>query len=157
MKHSDDNHHKSRKFLKMPVYPGGKDSFRAFVAENLRYPESALQNNVQGTVYLEYTVDNIGTIDNIIVTRGIGYGCDEEAVRLVKLITYPSVRNRGVKMKVTMKTRIAFTLPAKQKEQKEVTSEIKLSYSKPEEAKPQKEAALPKPTYGYTITINQNS
>ncbi len=141
----------------MPVYPGGKDSFRAFVAENLRYPEAALQNNIQGTVYLEYTVDNIGTIDNIVVTRGIGYGCDEEAVRLVKLITYPSVRNRGVKMKVTMKTRIAFTLPAKQEEQKKMTAEIKISYSKPEEAKEQKETSKLKPTYGYTITISQGS
>jgi len=141
----------------MPVYPGGKDSFRAFVAENLRYPEAALQNNIQGTVYLEYTVDNIGTIDNIVVTRGIGYGCDEEAVRLVKLITYPSVRNRGVKMKVSMKTRIAFTLPAKQEELKKKTTEIKISYSNPEVAKEQKETSKLKPTYGYTITISQGS
>jgi protein TonB len=157
MRHTNDKPHKSRKFLKMPSYPGGKNSFREFVAENLRYPEAALQNNIQGTVYLEYTVDNIGTIDNIVVTKGIGHGCDEEAIRLVKLISYPSVRNRGIKMKVTMKTRIAFTLPKKQKEEQPANAEMKINYSKPPEVKPQNDAVLTKPTYGYTITINPGS
>jgi TonB family protein len=154
MKHSPDKPHKSRKFLKMPAFPGGKNSFREFVSDNLHYPEEALKNGIQGTVYLEYTVDNVGNVENIAVTRGIGYGCDEEAIRLIMLITYPSVRNRGIKMKVTMKTRIAFTLPAPQIEKAEVTTSFKISYTNPKtDAVPEKQKPQ-EPSYGYTITLS---
>lgn len=157
MKHTPDKPHKSRKFLRMPAYPGGKNSFREFIAENMRYPEEALKNNIQGTVYLEYTVDNIGNIDNITVARGIGYGCDEEAVRLVKLITYPSVRNRGIKMKVTMKTRIAFTLPGKPAASAEKTTEIRINYTKPGNKPIEPDAQTVNPSYVYSIIINPGS
>ena len=157
MRHSKDKPHKTRKFLKIPVYPGGKRSFREFVAENLVYPEEALSKGVQGTVYLEYTVDNIGQVENITVTHGIGHGCDEEAIRLVRLLSYPSVRNRGVKLKVKMKTRIAFVLPAPSSDTSNAESGIKISYSpvKAENPEPAQKQP-PKPSYAYTITIHPN-
>ncbi|HOW30205.1 MAG TPA: energy transducer TonB [Bacteroidales bacterium] len=153
MKHQQDKQHKPKKFLKMPVFPGGKKSFREFVAANLQYPEEALKYGIQGTVYLDYTVDNIGTIENIAVTRGVGYGCDEEAVRLVKMLSYPPVRNRGVKMKVTMKTRIAFTLPAPQIEKGESTASFKINYTSPKVLPTEKVEKPQNNSYGYTITI----
>jgi len=155
MKHSNEKLHKTRKFLKIPVYPGGKLSFREFVAENLVYPEEALSKGVQGTVYLEYTVDNIGQVENIVVTHGIGHGCDEEAIRLVKLLSYPSVRNRGIKLKVKMKTRIAFVLPVSSSDTSDSENGIRISYSPAKVNDPDpSQTKTPTPAYGYTITIN---
>jgi len=153
MKQPSDKPQKPHKFLKMPSFPGGKSSFREFVKENLRYPEEALKNSIQGTVFLDYTVDNIGTVENIVVTRGIGYGCDEEAIRLIKLITYPAVKNKGVKMKVSMKTRISFVLPAPPKEKKEITSEIRINYTAASQPAGNKPEQPPQPSYGYTLTF----
>lgn len=156
MKDKTDKPHKPHKFLKTPSFPGGQKSFKEFVDENLKYPEEAIKNNIQGTVYLKYMVDNTGRIENIVVTKGIGYGCDEEAVRLVKLISYPPVKNRGVRLKVMMKTRIAFTLPIKIIENNPAATEIKLSYTTPEVEIPTKTGES-KPVYGYSITITSGS
>jgi len=153
MKQPSDKPQKPHKFLKMPSFPGGKSSFREFVKENLRYPEEALKNNIQGTVYLDYTVDNIGVVENIAVTRGIGYGCDEEAIRLIKLITYPAVKNKGVKMKVTMKTRIAFMLPVAQTEKEEISTAFRINYTATSPSGGKKPEQQPRSSYGYTITF----
>ena len=64
-----------------------------------------------GSVYLIYTVNNIGEITDIEVTKGIGYGCDEEALRVIRMMQYEPARNRGIKMKVEMKSTIHFKLP----------------------------------------------
>jgi TonB family protein len=151
MKNSEDKHPKKTGFIKKPSFPGGKISFQEFIADNLRYPAKAMENKTEGVVYLEYTVDNLGKIDNIAVSHGIGSGCDEEAVRLVKLLKYPALRNKGVKMKVTMKTRIQFKLPPSQEPQP--AKRINISYT----AVPSKEAKRPelavRPVYSYKINL----
>jgi len=154
MRQNRDKPHKTRKFLKIPVFPGGKRSFREFVAENLVYPAEAINKGIQGTVYLEYTVDNIGQIENISVTHGIGYGCDEEAIRLVRLLSYPSVRNRGIKLKVKMKTRIAFVLPTPSSDTSDPVNGIKISYSPVKTENPEPGQKPVKPSYGYTINLD---
>jgi TonB family protein len=102
---------KRKSFLRLPAYPGGKDAYLKFISDNMVYPEQALTNKVEGTVYLVYTVNNIGEIGEIEVSRGIGYGCDEEAVRVIRLMQYEPARNRGIKMNVEMKIKIHFKLP----------------------------------------------
>ncbi|PTQ95705.1 TonB family protein [Mucilaginibacter yixingensis] len=66
-------------------FPGGIDSFFKFMSKNLKYPPDAKKNNVQGKVFLTFVVEKDGSLTDIKVVRGIGYGCDEEAIRVMKL------------------------------------------------------------------------
>jgi protein TonB len=61
-------------------YPG----FYKFVRENLKYPEQAIKDGVEGTVRVEFIVNKDGSISHVKVVQGIGAGCDEEAIRIVK-------------------------------------------------------------------------
>ncbi len=78
-----------KEFLKaeqQPEYEGGSEAFRKFLEKNLRYPPQAARANVQGKVFLQFSVMTDGSIANVEVIKGIGYGCDEEAVRVVRLM-----------------------------------------------------------------------
>ena len=68
----------------MPSFPGGQTALVAYLQENLKYPQSARDNGIQGRVYINFVVEKDGSISNVKVNRGIGGGCDEEAVRVVK-------------------------------------------------------------------------
>ncbi len=63
---------------------GGMSSFYKYIKKNLDYPRQAKRMGVQGKVFLEFIVDKDGTITNVKVLRGIGAGCDEEAMRILK-------------------------------------------------------------------------
>lgn len=65
-------------------FPGGIDEFYAYVTANMRYPETARELKVQGKVYLTFVVEKDGHLSDIKIMRGIGNGCDEEAIRLMK-------------------------------------------------------------------------
>lgn len=67
-----------------PAEPvGGFKAFYAYVGETLEYPKSAARLNISGRVYLQFVVEKDGTLTDIVVARGIGGGCDEEAVRVL--------------------------------------------------------------------------
>jgi len=69
-----------------PAHPqGGYATFYAFISENLEYPRKALSLQISGKVYVKFIVDRDGSLSNIEVIRGIGAGCDEEAVRVLKI------------------------------------------------------------------------
>ena len=68
-----------------PVFTGGLDAFYKFLAHEVHYPKLAKKNNVQGKVFLSFMIDNDGTLTNVKVVRGIGSGCDEESVRVLKM------------------------------------------------------------------------
>lgn len=70
----------------MPLFPGGDAERQKFLNENTRYPQQALETDIQGTVYVQFVVDTKGNITDVKVMRGIGGGCDEEAVRVVKMM-----------------------------------------------------------------------
>lgn len=67
-------------------FPGGTKEMMQFLATVIRYPEIARETNVQGTVFVEFTVHTDGKIRNVRLLRGIGSGCDEEAMRAVKAL-----------------------------------------------------------------------
>ena len=67
-----------------PEFPGGSEALRNYLIENLRYPEQAKKDGVEGRVVVLFTVTEDGSILNVEVSQGIGSGCDEEAVRVVK-------------------------------------------------------------------------
>jgi len=66
------------------VYPGGIIAFQNYLKNNLIYPETAIKNNAEGTVQIEFTVEKDGSLVNFKILRGIGYGCDQEVINLLK-------------------------------------------------------------------------
>jgi TonB family protein len=69
----------------VPEFPGGLDAFIRFIQRNTHYPNAARTDNISGQVTVSFVVERDGTIIEIKVQRGLGHGCDEEAVRVMKL------------------------------------------------------------------------
>ena len=140
----------NRKFLKLPHLDGGKEMLKKFFRENLRYPKEALEKSVEGDVVVKYKVSGLGEVFDAVVEHGIGHGCDEEALRLVGMLQYEAVKNRGVRVTSNSRMKIPFRLPKKAK-----TSGIKMEYKekpKPSSPKAGETTAEKKPgTYTYTI------
>jgi periplasmic protein TonB len=67
----------------MPRFPGDSDSLLKFLNSTVRYPDEARSKNIQGRVVVKFVVDKDGSITNPVIVRGIGGGCDEEAIRLI--------------------------------------------------------------------------
>ena len=68
----------------MPEFPGGLSEMFRYIGESLNYPELAKQTDISGTVSLTFVVEPDGSITNVTLLRGIGGGCDEEAIRVIK-------------------------------------------------------------------------
>lgn len=69
-----------------PTYPGGEAALYSKLAQNLRYPRSAVESGIQGRVIVTFVVEKDGSITNPKVTRSPYYGFDEEAIRVVKTL-----------------------------------------------------------------------
>ena len=142
------DHHNKKRFLNLPKYIGGSKAFREFITENLRYPETALEAKVEGSVIVEYDILDNGAVSNPRVLKGLGYGCDEEAIRVVNLLHFEKVKNRGIRVKLTSKTNINFKLP-------KVSINYSVSYTnktdKPS-VEPEQKNSDPV-TYEYTIQL----
>lgn len=67
-----------------PGFPSGEEAFYKYLSENITYPQQAKDAGIQGRVVVGFVVMDDGSIVNVEVVRGIGGGCDEEAVRVVK-------------------------------------------------------------------------
>ena len=67
----------------MPQYPGGEKAMMEYVAKNVKYPQEAKDKEIQGRVFVSFVVEKDGSVSTVKVLRGIGGGCDEEAVRVV--------------------------------------------------------------------------
>ena len=87
------------------------ETFKNYLLENLRYPEEALKNKIEGRVILNLSISVIGEILDIEVKRSLGYGCDEEAVRLVREgpIWNPASSD-GTSVKTKVRVRVNFKL-----------------------------------------------
>jgi protein TonB len=95
----------------LPEYPGGSSEYYKFLEKNLRYPATARRNNTRGRVIVTMVVEKDGTLSQVKVVRGIGDGCDEEAVRLVQLSSpwKPGIQN-GRAVRVMYSVPGSFTL-----------------------------------------------
>ncbi|WP_020530155.1 energy transducer TonB [Flexithrix dorotheae] len=97
-----------------PAEPiGGYKAFYAFVGENLKYPRKALDLSVEGRVYIKFVVDKDGSLTNLQIARGIGAGCDEEALRVMsKAPKWKPGKQRGRAVRQQMVIPIVFKLIA---------------------------------------------
>jgi len=95
----------------MPEYPGGMDAMFKFIGENLKYPASAKEKGIQGTVVISFIVNKDGSISDTEILRGIGGGCDEESLRIVN--AFPAWKpgvNEGEKVRTQMRLPIMYKL-----------------------------------------------
>ena len=67
----------------MPQYPGGEKAMMEYVAKNVKYPQEAKDKEIQGRVFVSFVIEKDGSVNEVKVMRGIGGGCDEEAVRVI--------------------------------------------------------------------------
>lgn len=92
----------------MPAFPGGEAEMRKYLGKSIKYPQMAQDAGISGTVFLTFEVDKDGKIKDVKVLRGIGGGCDEEAIRVVKAMPqWTPGKQRGKPV------RVQFTLPVK--------------------------------------------
>jgi periplasmic protein TonB len=70
----------------MPEFPGGESELYSFLSKNLEYPELAQKNRIEGKIAVRFVVDIDGSISKIEIAKRIGWGCDEEAIRVLKLM-----------------------------------------------------------------------
>ncbi len=95
----------------MPSFPGGEQALFKYLGENTKYPSMAKDAGVQGVVYVTFVVMENGSIENVRVLRGIGGGCDEEAVRVVKnMPSWSPGKQRGKPVRVQYNLPIRFIL-----------------------------------------------
>jgi protein TonB len=94
-----------------PEFPGGMESWGEFLRNNLKYPEQARQMGVEGTVYVVFEIRKDGSVENVELLRGIGAGCDEEAMRVIKESpNWTPGKQRGHIVNVRMRLPIRFKL-----------------------------------------------
>lgn len=142
-------HKKKKHFIKKPLYPGGKQAFIQFIQKHLRYPEEALTAKIEGRVLVGFDVDDNGQVHNPHIIKGIGHGCDEEALRVVRLLQYEKVKNRGIRIRAKHKTYITFRLP-----KASIAYEITNEKEKAPEKNTRPDKSKSETTYSYTITFN---
>lgn len=86
-------------------------SLNKFIYSQMRYPAVARKENIQGKVIVSFTVRTDGSISDVVVERGIGGGCDEEAIRIIKLMPkWLPGKNKGKLVNVKYKLPLSFRL-----------------------------------------------
>lgn len=102
-----------------PKYPGGEQALFKYLAQNIKYPKNARENGISGTVYIQFVVEKDGTIEEVKVLRGIGFGCDEEAIRVVKSMPkWKPGLQRGKPVRVSYNIPINFSFGTNKKPKK---------------------------------------
>lgn len=91
-----------------PEFPGGLEGLYDYLGKNIKYPLPARASNIKGTVYVSFVVEPDGSVSNITILKGIGGGCDEEAIRVVNhMPKWKPARQKG------RAVRFLFNLPIK--------------------------------------------
>ncbi|UII21782.1 energy transducer TonB [Fulvivirga ligni] len=85
--------------------PGGYPAFYKFVGDKLKYPAQARRMGIEGKVFVQFVVDKDGSLTDVKAVKGIGAGCDEEAVRVIKTApkwSPPKQRGKPVKQRIIL-------------------------------------------------------
>ena len=95
-----------------PNFTGGEDSLQHYLKKNLVYPPSALEKRIEGSVIVQFVVEEEGQLTNLYVVKGLSPECDQEALRLVKGMRKwePGIQ-RGNPVRVQFDLPIKFELP----------------------------------------------
>lgn len=94
-----------------PEFPGGEKAMYKFLGDKIQYPAAASRANVSGRVTLQFVVEKDGSIGAIKVLKSVGFGCDEEAIRVVKAMPkWNAGKQNGRPVRVYFTLPIMFTL-----------------------------------------------
>jgi len=150
-----------KNLLTKAQYPGGKKAMDKFVKENMKYPLEAIEEKIEGDVELTYRVGSHGKVLNAEVIKGIGKGCDREALRLVKLLRFKPQTNKKIRVYHNLSLTIHFRLPKQRKARpKEPAPKRTAAKSKTKVVRPGKKVvAKPKvqTVYNYTFVPAKTS
>lgn len=95
----------------MPEFPGGYEALMKYLQENLKYPAMAKEMGIKGRVFLSFVVEKDGSVTDVKVLRGIGGGCDEEAVKVVQnMPKWKPGTQRNIPVRVQFNLPVKFTL-----------------------------------------------
>jgi len=95
----------------MPGFPGGEAARIKYLNNNIKYPQMARESGIQGRVFVTFVVEKNGTVTDVRVLRGIGGGCDEEAIRVIKnMPNWQPGKQRGKPVRVQFNMPILFKL-----------------------------------------------
>jgi periplasmic protein TonB len=94
----------------MPEPVGGLANFFKTITREMHYPAVARRNDISGKVFIQFIVNEAGELTNFEVVKGIGGGCDEEAIRVLKLTKWTPGKQRGKPVKVKMIQQVSFML-----------------------------------------------
>jgi len=95
----------------MPEFPGGDAKMFEYISKNLEYPPLAKENSIQGRVVVQFVVDENGKITNAKILKGIGWGCDEEALKVIHSMPRwkpGKQRNKAVPLRYNLPIRFVF-------------------------------------------------
>lgn len=94
-----------------PTPKGGMSAFYEYVSKNLKYPAQARRMGIEGRVYVQFIVDKDGSLSDVKAIKGIGAGCDDEAVRIIKQAPkWNPGKQRGRPVRVRMVLPVVFKL-----------------------------------------------
>lgn len=94
-----------------PAFPGGDLARSRFLQQNIKYPIMAKESGIQGTVTVTFVVERDGSVTNVKILRGIGGGCDEEALRVIRnMPKWEPGKQRGKPVRVQFNMPLKFTL-----------------------------------------------
>lgn len=155
---------KDKNFIKQAYYKGGSKALEAFVLENLKYPQEAFDKGIEGTIHAKYDINQRGKVTKIKLYNSIGYGCDEEAKRVIRLLQFVVPKTRGLRLTFHKEIHIHFRMPkskpievTEEKEEPENTAATPQTLQYNIVATPKKEKTDKKDdsgdSYNYTISM----
>ncbi len=95
----------------MPVFPGGEEALRKYIAQSVKYPAIAQENGIQGRVFVAFVVNTKGEVTDVKIARGVDPNLDKEAIRVVtNMPKWTPGKQRGKAVKVSYTVPINFVL-----------------------------------------------
>ncbi|MBK9108273.1 MAG: TonB family protein [Saprospiraceae bacterium] len=138
-------------FIPSPEYPGGSKAMAIFISQNLKYPKTAFDTKIEGTVVIKGEINFEGKIIQTKVISSLHPDCDAEAQRVVSLLKFNIDKIRNVKVSYFKTFHIHFKLPTPPSVQMNINytvtqnPDVKISQTPSE------------PTYHYTVVIPKKS
>lgn len=97
-----------------PAFPGGSRALMAYLQKNVQYPSAARRAGVSGRVFLSFIVETDGRLTDLQLLKGLGFGCDEEAMRVVNAMpawTPGSQDGKPLRVKYNLPVRFGVDYP----------------------------------------------
>lgn len=111
VKYAVDNSGNPDEVDTLPEYIGGIDNARKYIGERVEYPVSAIENDIEGTIVVTFDIERDGSVTDIKIDRGLGYGLDEEVIRVMtRMPKWIPAKLNGKNVQYKMRLPLSFKL-----------------------------------------------